>query len=146
MLNPALGPPELMREFFAMYWQWNWPTPVSLVPYDDKPPHLNVGGTFSPCVGHPPPLVSSWNPEKNATERHHVMPVITPTYPHLNSTFNVSHSTLNLIQAKMRRAKETCDKVFNGEDNWDSLFQVSFRNAQSCDARATAFLSDKSHL
>ncbi len=67
---------------------------------------------------------SSWNPDRNPQERHQVMPIITPTYPHMNSTFNVTSSTLKLIQEKMTRAQQLCNKIFNGEETWNTLFKV----------------------
>ena len=67
---------------------------------------------------------SSWNPDVNFAERFQVMPIITPTYPHLNSSFNVSNNTKKLIQQKMLVAAGTCDKIVEGKDSWDSLFKV----------------------
>ena len=52
------------------------------------------------------------------------MPIITPTFPHLNSSFNVSSNTMKLIQQKMLVAAGTCDKIVEGKDSWDSLFKV----------------------
>ncbi len=52
------------------------------------------------------------------------MPIITPTYPHLNSTFNVTSSTLKLIQDKMARAHRLCKRIFDGEESWVTLFKV----------------------
>ena len=36
-------------------------------------------------------------------DRNHIMPVITPSYPQINSTFNVIRSTLNIIRYEMLR-------------------------------------------
>ncbi len=55
------------------------------------------------------------------------MPVLTPTYPHINSTFNVTPTTLKLIQDKMVRARQLCEQIFRGEEQWTTLFKVSFR-------------------
>ena len=52
------------------------------------------------------------------------MPIITPTYPHMNSGFNVSASTLKLIKDKMARARELVQKIFNGDELWITLFKV----------------------
>lgn len=66
----------------------------------------------------------SWNPDKNINERYQVMPIITPTYPHINSSFNVTENTKQLIQRKMLVAAETCDKIMKGDVKWDSLFNT----------------------
>ena len=53
------------------------------------------------------------------------MPVLTTTYPLMNSTFNVSQHTLKLIQEKMLVAAEICDRILEGQDQWETLFKVS---------------------
>ena len=52
------------------------------------------------------------------------MPILTTTYPLMNSTFNVSQHTQKLIQEKMVVASKICDRVLNGEEPWESLFKV----------------------
>ena len=61
---------------------------------------------------------------KNIFFSDQYMPIITPTFPHLNSSFNVSSNTMKLIQQKMLVAAGTCDKIVEGKDSWDSLFKV----------------------
>ena len=53
-----------------------------------------------------------------------VMPVLTTTYPLINSTFNVSQHTLRLIQEKMSDAAVTCDQILNENKPWQELFKV----------------------
>ena len=54
-----------------------------------------------------------------------VMPILTTTYPLMNSTFNVSQHTLKLIQEKMLVAAEICDRILEGaQDQWETLFKV----------------------
>jgi len=50
--------------------------------------------------------------------------VITPTFPHINSTFNVTHSTLKLIQDKMSKAHALCQEILEGREEWETLFRV----------------------
>ena len=52
------------------------------------------------------------------------MPVLTTTYPLINSTFNVSQHTLRLIQEKMSDAALTCDQILNENKPWQELFKV----------------------
>ena len=49
------------------------------------------------------------------------MPILTTTYPLMNSTFNVSQHTQKLIQEKMLVAAEICDLVLDEKEEW--LFQ-----------------------
>ena len=53
------------------------------------------------------------------------MPILTTTYPLMNSTFNVSQHTQRLIQEKMLVAAETCDRILEGDEQWEALFKVS---------------------
>ncbi|QQP49592.1 Poly(A) polymerase gamma, partial [Caligus rogercresseyi] len=105
IMHPEVMEPERM---------WNWPEPVMLCPLEDD---VENPSDYS---------MQSWNPKKNPAERFHVtrvMPIITPTYPHLNSTFNVTQSTLKLIQDKMSTAVNTSSQILEGHDKWDSLFK-----------------------
>lgn len=52
------------------------------------------------------------------------MPIITPTYPHINSTFNVSSNTLKIIKNKLAKANEICRAIGEGRETWESLFKV----------------------
>ena len=52
------------------------------------------------------------------------MPILTTTYPLMNSTFNVSQHTQKLIQEKMLVAAEICDLVLDEKEEWEALFKV----------------------
>ena len=53
------------------------------------------------------------------------MPIITPTKPPINSTFNVTPSALALIQTKMSKAAEMCNSIFKAEETWEALFETN---------------------
>ena len=44
------------------------------------------------------------------------MPILTPTYPHQNSAFNVSVNTLKTIRAKMEEAKRQTQEILDEEE------------------------------
>ena len=44
------------------------------------------------------------------------MPILTPTYPHQNSAFNVSANTLKTIRGKMAAAKRLAEEILEQEE------------------------------
>ena len=139
ILNPAEGEPSmLVCKFFETFADWPWPKPVAVTNYEEKPITITLTGYMQtpthyngPGCSHVSGLLPpqdrqmlSWNAEKVPMDRLQVMPIITPTYPHLNSTFNVTISTLNLIQERMRSADALCKKILNGQEKWEALFRT----------------------
>ncbi|KAF4744472.1 hypothetical protein FOZ62_028468, partial [Perkinsus olseni] len=45
-----------------------------------------------------------WNPKQYASDRSHLMPVITPAFPSMNSTYNVTETTKRIIMGEIERA------------------------------------------
>lgn len=84
--------PSLLRSFFFAFASWKWPNPVLLTPIQDKPPSDSV------------PYLPAWNPVVNPRDGLHVMPIITPAYPSMNSSYNVGLAQLRRIQDEMIRA------------------------------------------
>ena len=82
-LYPNAAPSQLLAKFFLVFSKWDWPKPVFLKMPDESPPGLTY------------PV---WDPRFNQLDRSHLMPIITPAYPHQNSTFNVSRSTLSVMK------------------------------------------------
>ena len=53
--------------------------------------------------------LSVWDPRRNPKDRYHLMPIITPAYPCMNSTYNVTSSTLRVMSDEFRRGSEICE-------------------------------------
>ena len=51
------------------------------------------------------------------------MPIITPAYPSMCATHNISHSTKKIIMREIRRAKEVATDILNGKLQWKDLFE-----------------------
>lgn len=107
-LYPNAAPATLIHKFFLIFSKWQWPQPVLLKP------------SYYMDLGYP-----VWDPRVNMSDRTHVMPIITPVYPQQNSTFNVSNSTLNIIQEEFKTSLDIMGEILTGESSWSKLFQLS---------------------
>jgi poly(A) polymerase len=50
------------------------------------------------------------------------MPIITPAYPSMNSSFNITKSSMTVIQAELLRADGITDLIAVGKKPWSELF------------------------
>ncbi|GMP61998.1 hypothetical protein CsSME_00024269 [Camellia sinensis var. sinensis] len=91
-LYPNALPNMLVSRFFKVYNLWRWPNPVMLCPIQDGSLGLPV-----------------WDPRRNFRDRQHLMPTITPAYPCMNSSYNVSTSTLRVMMEEFQRGNEICE-------------------------------------
>jgi hypothetical protein len=62
-------------------------------------------GVFSSTTGK---SHSAWNPRRNPRDRLHLMPIITPTAPCMNSSYNVTESTLAALRSELERGERIC--------------------------------------
>lgn len=105
-LYPNASAATLVHKFFLVFSQWPWPKPVLL-----KQPEENKLG------------FDVWDPRINVGDRFHLMPIITPAYPHQNSTFNVSFSTRTIMQDSFKNGLSVADDVSSGKCGWEKLFE-----------------------
>ncbi|KAL4295623.1 hypothetical protein GQ457_12G007460 [Hibiscus cannabinus] len=106
-LYPNALPNMLVSRFFRVYTQWRWPNPVMLCPIEE--------GSFGLQV---------WDPRKYPKDRYHLMPIITPAYPSMNSSYNVSSSTLRIMTDEFQRGGEICEAMEASKADWDTLFEA----------------------
>lgn len=50
------------------------------------------------------------------------MPIITPAYPSMNASFNITRSSMSVIQAELLRADGITDLIAVGKKPWSELF------------------------
>ncbi len=94
-LYPNAPPNVLLQRFFRFYCLWKWPTPVLLTHMvNDSPLGLPV-----------------WNAQLNPKDGYDLMPIITPAYPSINSTHNVSISTKRVLEAEFKRGLELMNEI-----------------------------------
>jgi len=103
MRNKKASSPQLLRIFFFEFSKWNWSKPVTLVPIVRNPP----SGVMPLQV---------WNPKINVRDRAHIMPIITPTYPSMNSSYNVGPSQLRRLQEEMVLAAKALIDISKFDD------------------------------
>ncbi|XP_073140263.1 nuclear poly(A) polymerase 1-like isoform X2 [Henckelia pumila] len=96
----------LVSRFFRVYNLWRWPNPVMLCPIEEG----SLGLSF-------------WDPRRNYKDRLHLMPIITPAYPCMNSSYNVSMSTLRVMMEEFRIGNEKCETIEANKSRWDALFE-----------------------
>ncbi|XP_063934190.1 poly(A) polymerase type 3-like [Zophobas morio] len=107
-LYPNGAPSTLVCRFFRVMSQWPWPTPVLLKQIEEA----NLGFPV-------------WNSQLNPMDSRHIMPIITPAYPSINSTHNVMESTLSVIKEEFNRALGITLKIENNQSTWKELFEKS---------------------
>ena len=107
-LYPNASASSIITRFFKIYQQWAWPQPVYLKPIEDFPLNQKV-----------------WNPKLYPSDRNHRMPVITPAYPSMCSTHNVTKSTLAVMTSEFARGSEIMLKIEQGLATWSDLFARS---------------------
>merc|ERR1712110_374031 len=62
-----------------------------------------------------------WNPKTNPSDRQHRMPVITPAFPAMNSTHNVTETAKRILLAEFRRGYKIVQQIESGTANWDEI-------------------------
>ncbi|KAJ4826509.1 Nuclear poly(A) polymerase 1 [Turnera subulata] len=105
-LFPNALPNMLVSRFFRVYTQWRWPNPVMLCGIEEGSLGLQV-----------------WDPRRNPKDRYHLMPIITPAYPCMNSSYNVSMSTLRIMSEEFQRGNEICEAMESNKADWNTLFE-----------------------
>ncbi|PIS55911.1 Poly(A) polymerase PAPalpha [Candidozyma auris] len=105
-LYPNAVSATIIQKFFTIYTKWNWPQPVLLKPIEDGPLQVRV-----------------WNPRIYPHDRQHRMPVITPAYPSMCATHNITSSTQKVILKEIARGAEIMDQIVSGHKSWSDLFQ-----------------------
>ncbi|KAH6681846.1 Nucleotidyltransferase, class I, C-terminal-like protein [Halenospora varia] len=50
------------------------------------------------------------------------MPIITPAYPSMCATHNITYSTKTVIQRELKRGGDITDKIMSGKAPWKDLF------------------------
>ncbi|KAK4767646.1 hypothetical protein SAY86_015396 [Trapa natans] len=124
-LYPNALPNMLVSRFFRVYTQWRWPNPVLLCEIEEGSLGLQI-----------------WDPRRNPKDRYHLMPIITPAYPCMNSSYNVSSSTLRIMSEEFQRGNDICEAMEANRADWNTMFEPyaffdAYRNYLQIDISAS---------
>lgn len=112
-LYPKASPSTLLYKFFQMFEGWPWPKPVMLNQIQPNPP-----GTVK--------LRTVWSSDENPS---HLMPIITPAYPAINSADKVNKHTLAVMAGEISRGKKLLRTLLIEKREvdiaWGQLFEPS---------------------
>ncbi|KAM5228917.1 poly(A) polymerase beta [Ctenodactylus gundi] len=106
-LYPNAIASTLVRKFFLVFSEWEWPNPVLLKEPEERNLNLPV-----------------WDPRVNPSDRYHLMPIITPAYPQQNSTYNVSVSTRMVMIEEFRQGLAITHEILLNKAEWSKLFEA----------------------
>ncbi|ODA80485.1 hypothetical protein RJ55_03443 [Drechmeria coniospora] len=104
-LYPKAATSVIVNKFFLVISQWRWPQPVLLKPIESGPLPVRV-----------------WNPKVYKGDSFHLMPVITPAYPSMCATFNITRSSMTVINRELQRGLEITEAIMMGKRPWCDLF------------------------
>lgn len=103
-LYPNATGAVIVDKFFRIIGKWRWPDPVQLN-------NIETGS------------LRTWNPSIYRGDQGHLMPIITPAYPAMCATHNITTSTKTVILREMERGGQISDKIFFGQLEWKDLFE-----------------------
>ncbi|OQS06970.1 Poly(A) polymerase [Thraustotheca clavata] len=107
-LYPTAAPSTLLLRFFMILTNWKWPLAIQLCKTIDA----NLG-------------LEVWN-ASNGTNKYQVMPILTPAYPSMNSSYSVSSHSLSVMKEEFKRGLEVVKTIIeNGGTDWSPLFEPS---------------------
>lgn len=112
-LYPYYAPSQLVSRFFRLFAQWNWTKPVMLCEIVDPPQNV-------PGMSH----FKVWNPKVNPADRLHIMPVITPAFPSMNSTHNVTATTKRILTEEFKRGQDVVKNIEAQRTQWSEVHEA----------------------
>ena len=104
-LYPTATSSQLLRHFFRVLSVWKWPTPI----------HLRQPVLSSPLE------MPVWTESRN---RNDLLPIITPAYPCMNSTHNVSNTTKRHILAELNRGATLSQELILPETSPERVREI----------------------
>ncbi|KAK4545283.1 hypothetical protein LTR36_003463 [Oleoguttula mirabilis] len=105
-LYPKAAAPTLISKFFFIVKRWNWPKPVFLQSKEETSLQLR-----------------EWDPSNYRGDAAHLMPILTPSYPSMNTAHTIGQSTKMVIMRELDRGEQIVNDIHDGKKQWKDLFQ-----------------------
>jgi len=102
-LYPNATSSVILEKFFKIWSVWEWPVAVLLKePTEDSIIYKSLGL-----------IHKQWDPMSYPKDKFDLMPIITPSYPQQNSTFNVTRSTLAVMKREFKIGLHVMKKIMS---------------------------------
>ena len=112
-LYPYFTASQLINRFFLIYPQWSWRRrPIMLCPVEQPPANKVALAQFR-----------VWDPKRNIHDRSHKMPILTPAFPSMNSTHNVTDTTMRVLQEELSRGAGIVKEIEEGTKAWNDMVE-----------------------
>lgn len=112
---PKASLSALVHRFFTVLATWSWPAPILIAKPTGNPPENDQ--------------VAQWSPRTSHHDRAHLMPIISPGFPAVNTAVNVNLSTMRVLMDELNRGKRILDELrskgMTGPATWHALFTPS---------------------
>lgn len=125
-LYPKAASCVIVNKFFHIMRRWPWPQPVLLKTVESGPLQVRV---WNPkvCLHPRPRLVNVMSGSQQSLQvykgdQFHLMPIITPAYPSMCATYNITKSAMTIIQQELQRGCDITDSVMLSKRPWSDLF------------------------
>merc|ERR1712048_813966 len=111
-LYPNANASMIVQNFFLFYHIWNFGSPLKAITLCNIVQHEDM------------PSIKVWDPNDQST-RFEQMHIITPSFPAMNSTHNVSESTCEVLKREIARAFHLLSRAERNinETKWKDLFE-----------------------
>ena len=103
---PKKSPAFLIYRFFADLGSWEWPSPILLN-------HPIKSGTKE-----------NWDPTMKSEGKKDYMPIITPSYPTINSLRSATKSTRDYLTHEFKYAEKLALEILEKSKSWQILIQT----------------------
>mmetsp|Transcript_247 Transcript_247/g.449 ORF Transcript_247/g.449 Transcript_247/m.449 type:complete len:577 (+) Transcript_247:96-1826(+) len=110
-LYPRANAAMIYKNFFKIFSKWQW---------TNNPCTLNDN-----YIGTTDLIRNEVWPNTMNTGWNEIMPVITPAYPRMNSTYNITDTTYKVLVDEWTRGAEIMDLIRQEKLEWDALFEPS---------------------